>query len=305
MRQIGDLPPNLDPKILEDHLLSLGVKSRFDRRPDGCAVWIYNEDHVAQARRELDDFLSRPDDPRFRESAPAAEARRRREKDLERQFRKNDRDVAAQWSGSLFRRRPLTMLLVVFTIAVYVLQQGPGEAFDIEDWLGFYSWREGDPALRPHQGLTDILNGQVWRLVTPIFLHFNVLGKPILHVLFNLMWLIALGTPIELVRGTRRLLVLILVSAALSNLAEYFYSAEMLHKYPFFGGFSGVVYALFGYVWMKSEYEPEQGLGIDSRNLVLMLGWLVLCMTGALGPVANAAHLGGLAVGMGFGILRF
>jgi GlpG protein len=305
LRQIGDLPQNLDRKVFEDHLLGLGIKSRFDRGPDGWAVWIYNEDHVDRARRELDDYLNRPDDARFLESAPAAAEARRREKALDRQFRRNDRDVAAAWSGPTFRRRPLTMLLVGFTIAVYVLQQGPGGVFDIEDWLGFYSWRAGDPAFRPHQGLTDVLDGQVWRLVTPIFLHFKVLGKPILHVLFNMMWLLALGTQIELARGTRRLLILILVSAALSNLAEYFYAAELLNRYPFFGGFSGVVYALFGYVWMKSEYEPEQGLGIDSRNLVLMLGWLVLCMTGALGPVANAAHLGGLAVGMGFGILRF
>ena len=33
-------------------------------------------------------------------------------------------------------------------------------------------------------------------------------------------------------------------------------------------------------------------------NVVLMLGWLVVCMTGAFGPIANGAHLGGLIGGM-------
>lgn len=34
-----------------------------------------------------------------------------------------------------------------------------------------------------------------------------------------------------------------------------------------------------------------------------MLGWLVLCMTGYLGPIANMAHLTGLLVGMGMGYI--
>jgi GlpG protein len=29
-----------------------------------------------------------------------------------------------------------------------------------------------------------------------------------------------------------------------------------------------------------------------------MVGWLFLCMTGMLGPIANAAHVGGLVVGV-------
>jgi len=32
---------------------------------------------------------------------------------------------------------------------------------------------------------------------------------------------------------------------------------------------------------------------------------LVLCMTGWVGPIANAAHVVGLVVGVAFGVLRF
>ena len=34
-----------------------------------------------------------------------------------------------------------------------------------------------------------------------------------------------------------------------------------------FLGFSGVVYALFGYVWMKGLHEPEQGMAVHPKRL--------------------------------------
>ncbi|APW61065.1 rhomboid family intramembrane serine protease [Paludisphaera borealis] len=300
MRQIGALPPNLDPKVFEDHLLSLGVKSRFDRNPEGWAVWIFNEDHVARAKQELDAYLSRPDDPKFRESAPAAEARRRREKQLDREYRKNARDVADAWSGVRFRRRPATITMVLIAVVVFVLQHSQRFGPEVVDQLGFFAWTQGEPELRPDHALTDIVHGQAWRLVTPIFLHFSIL-----HIFFNVWWMLVLGTAIERQRGTWRLVVLILVTAVLSNLTEFVYMEWFLRDSHLFGGLSGVVYALFGYVWMKGEYQPEQGLSIDSRNTMLMMVWLFVCMTGAVGPIANAAHVGGLVAGAALGLLRF
>ena len=71
-----------------------------------------------------------------------------------------------------------------------------------------------------------------------------------------------------------------------------------------FGGMSGVVYALFGYVWMKGRYEPEQGMILHPSTVQTMLLWLVLCMTGFLGNIANAAHVVGLVAGILFGLAR-
>ena len=73
----------------------------------------------------------------------------------------------------------------------------------------------------------------------------------------------------------------------------------------FFLGMSGVVYALFGYIWMKGLYQPEQGMILHPNTITIMLFWLVLCMTGFVGPIANAAHFMGLAAGVAFGVLRF
>ena len=123
MRQIGTLPRNLDSQIFGDHLLALGMKARFDEQPDGWLVWIYNEDQLARARAELEAYVRQPDDPRFGEGARAAEEVRRNEAKLEKEYRKNFREVTDLWSGLQLRRRPLTMALVIVSVVVFLLQQ--------------------------------------------------------------------------------------------------------------------------------------------------------------------------------------
>ena len=301
MRQIGTLPRGIDPKIFADYLLTLGIKTRVDEQPEGWLVWIYNEDHIGRAGEELRDYLSRPDDPRYQKAVDAALAIRRREQARDREFRKNYREVSDLWAYPGLRRRPLSMILMAICIVVFFLEESPSSSSAVISTLRFstaYLDQEG----RPHDnGLNDILHGQVWRLVTPIFLHFGII-----HILFNMWALSSFGTIIELRRGTFRLAALVLISAIASNLGQYLYMQRVdpgvVHL---FGGISGVVCALFGYVWMKGLYEPEQGMILHPNSVTMMLFWLVLCMTGWMGNIANAAHVVGLLVGVAFGVLRF
>jgi GlpG protein len=114
---------------------------------------------------------------------------------------------------------------------------------------------------------------------------------------FNLFWLRDLGAMIESRRGSLFMAVIVLVTAVLSNLAQYYsHRAEP----PNFGGLSGVVYGLLGYAWLKGRYDPGAGIGVSRDTVTIMLLWLVLCVVGIVPHVANTAHFVGLLVGCAF-----
>mgnify|MGYP002624122839 CR=1 FL=1 len=152
--------------------------------------------------------------------------------------------------------------------------------------------------------LPEVRQGQVWRLITPIFIHFGIL-----HILGNMFGLFILGSQIESKEGKLRMALLVLVIAVLSNLAQYYLSPLRIRDgtiinlefSPTFGGMSGVVFGLFGYVWMKSVFQPSKGFFMTQGMVLFMLLWLFLCMTGKLGAIANTAHVVGLLVGLIWG----
>jgi GlpG protein len=103
-------------------------------------------------------------------------------------------------------------------------------------------------------------------------------------------WLLDLGTAIERRFSSRYVLLLVLVIASLSNLAEYVFNT------PSFGGMSGVVFGLFGFIWMRGKFDPNAGIFMPRQTVILLMIWFVICLSGFL-PIANYAHAGGLFVG--------
>ena len=157
---------------------------------------------------------------------------------------------------------------------------------------------EFSPSLTALFFFSDPEKGQYYRLLSPIFLHFGLL-----HLVFNCLWLGILGAKIELLEGSLHLLILVLVTGICSNMAQYYWSGSI-----YFGGLSGVIYALLGYIWIKNKIAPYNYAPLPSGLMGFMVGWLVLCMTGILEiavgiGVANAAHLGGLIVGLLIGLV--
>jgi GlpG protein len=90
-----------------------------------------------------------------------------------------------------------------------------------------------------------IKQGEIWRLVTPAFLHANLF-----HILFNVLWLMVLGNQIESRIGVLRYLLLIIISAAISNTAQYLMSG------PNFLGLSGVICGMGGFIWARQQKAP-------------------------------------------------
>ena len=179
------------------------------------------------------------------------------------------------------------MALIVICIAVAVFSKvGEDWASPLLNWLYITPINFADGPLGSN-GLSAVRHGQVWRLLTPIFIHFGIL-----HIVFNMWWLSDLGSLIEQRKGMLMLGALVVVSGVVANLGQYVTSG------PYFGGMSGVVYALFGYIWLKGRLSPGEGMTVSHNTVVVMLVWLVICMMGWVGPIANTAHVLGLVMGV-------
>ncbi|UQG60115.1 rhomboid family intramembrane serine protease [Marinobacter sp. M3C] len=138
--------------------------------------------------------------------------------------------------------------------------------------------------------LDTLSKGQIWRLITPDFLHFS---WP--HIIFNSVMLWFLGSQVEFIDGRTRLLVLALVASLLSNGLQYLVTG------PLFGGLSGVVYAIMGYCWLSQRRLPR--FQFPPALITFALAWMVLGFTPlpnmlGMGNMANEAHLGGFVAGL-------
>lgn len=184
-------------------------------------------------------------------------------------------------------RTPVLLVLIAVSVVVYLA-----------------AWLFGRPAVYAplfisqyiQPGLPEIGDGEAWRLVTPIFLHFSFA-----HLAFNALAMWVIGQPIEARQGSVVLLWLTAIIAVSSNLAQYYFDG------PSFGGLSGVVYGYFGYAWIQGTFNPRFGMRLMPQMVYLLLGWFVVCWSGVLKifgmQVANVAHTGGLLSGIALAFL--
>ncbi len=257
-------------QALVDYLATLGIPCELTQSELGVSVWLADERRLAQAQQEVKRFLSEPNHPRYMEASwQSGHA------DARIDYSKGMTDPVTDF---LHQAGPLTLVVIIACLAIYALD---AIGLPIFDELAF------------HPTLAQFTDWQAWRYVTPAFIHFSVL-----HLVFNLLWWWYLGGQIEQRLGSGKLFILLIVGAALPNIAEFFASG------PRFGGLSGVVYALLGYSWLRARLQPDCGLAMPPALMGFMLVWLVLGFLDMLGtPTANMAHLVGLLVGLAQGWL--
>ncbi len=131
-----------------------------------------------------------------------------------------------------------------------------------------------------------------------MFLH----GDPF-HLAFNMLWIAILGSAIERLDGSFFLLGLVLITQTAGMMLQVMlpdagFLPESLRGSPFAIGASGAVYGLFGFLWIRPYIDPGYPIHMVPSQVVLMLGWLVFCLTPLAGNVANGAHIGGLLSGI-------
>jgi GlpG protein len=297
MRQIGTLPTETQARKFTDYILTQAIRAKVEADGDAWAVWVFDEDRIPKAKAELESFRENPDAGKYAQAQSAAEALREREIKQHREAKKKIVRASDTWNQSYLQRCPVTIMLIVMSVVAVMATTNPDKPFDFGHraepgltWLSLAPLYQGDePGSVRWSGKTfeAIFHGEVWRLFTPMFLHFGPL-----HLLFNMMWLRDLGGVIEVRRGRWKYLTLVLGIAGISNLAQGIMSG------PYFGGMSGVVFGLFGYIWMQSRYAPNSGFYMPPNIVMLMLIWMAICYSGVVGGIANTAHTAGLIVGM-------
>jgi rhomboid protease GluP len=135
-----------------------------------------------------------------------------------------------------------------------------------------------------------VAEGELWRLLTPIFLHFGVL-----HLIFNALWLIQLGPLCEEAYGRSKTVVIVVVTGVAGFAASIVYRFEELRTLPVPGaGASGVVFGLIGLAIVASVLRRSRVGELRSGLVKWALYGLVFSL---LPGVDLVAHLGGGAAG--------
>ena len=286
MRSIGTIQDEVLAARLSDYLFSLSIESDVEAvGDDGWAVWVRDEDELERAGEEYRGFLASPDAAIYMEAGSHAEERRHQARRDEAAHNKRLHDRNRSFSGSMLGHAPLTMVLMSISVFVAIISS-LGKNTEILQGLFIAEYSIEGGFVVFNRSLSEITSGQVWRIITPIFIHFGLM-----HIVFNMLWLKDLGMMIERALGLWKLLLLVLVSAALSNLAQFSVAG------PSFGGMSGVVYALLAFCWIRGRLDLTSGLFVRRETVLVMGIWFFLCLFGVMGNIANTVHTVGMGVG--------
>ena len=284
MRRIGQLDTEAQARLFADYLFVHDIEAQVELVKGGpaWAVWIVEEDRVAEGKALLSRFRSMPDAEELQQAAAAAAARRQEQPgEPPAESRRWKPAGALSWlPGAGIVTQALLAIAIVAALATR-LGQDPR-------WTGWLLISNVSPlaSARFWTALPEIASGQWWRFVTPVFLHFSLWP-----LLFNLLWLQDLGTVLERRIGAWRFAGLVALFAAVSNLAQFLAAGAQ------FGGLSGVVYGVFGYLWVRGKRDFHFHVVFSPLTSGLLLVYLALGIFGVLGPTANAAHFSGFATG--------
>lgn len=130
---------------------------------------------------------------------------------------------------------------------------------------------------------------QPWRIIGSTLLHADLI-----HLAFNLYWLWVLGSFLEQRIGPLKLGGMMLAFAAGSSLAETAFLDGGV-------GLSGVVYGLFGFLWVMGRRDPVYWSAVDRGTAQLFVGWFFLCIlltASDIMRIGNIAHGAGALLGV-------
>ncbi|MEM9067580.1 MAG: rhomboid family intramembrane serine protease [Myxococcota bacterium] len=283
MRMLHIFEEERDAQVLVDALFVEGVQATVrETRDDQWALWVHDEERMDDAKALLDEMLANPDDPKF--ASRQQEAKAARKEIVREEKRSRHREMLA--------REKLKDGLPLVTLGLIGMSLGMFFLVMQRDEIG--------RAMVPHvlaspfgfEFVESLLAtaSEPWRLVFPIFVHGGIF-----HLLFNLFWLRDFGSTIERFHSSGMLFLMTLVFGIGGVIGELTLAGRAV-------GMSGVVYGLFGYIWMRGRYDPTVRFGASNFTVLIMVGWFIICFFPGTG-IANGAHTVGAVLGGLWGFL--
>jgi membrane associated rhomboid family serine protease/lipoprotein NlpI len=181
----------------------------------------------------------------------------------------------------------ITPIIIAINLVVFVTMLATGVSFSAPQSDQLLKWgADYGP---------QTLNGEWWRLLSSVFVHIGAL-----HLLLNMWCLWGLGRLAERMFGNWTFLALYLLSGLGGSLASVWWNPSIVSA-----GASGAVFGVAGGLvafWYFGKIAlPRSIIKRDFASILTFVGYNLAF--GFANEVDNAAHLGGLFVGLALGAL--
>jgi rhomboid protease GluP len=139
------------------------------------------------------------------------------------------------------------------------------------------------------------LDGELWRLLTNVFLHFGIL-----HLLLNMYALMYIGILLEPYLGKAKFLIAYLFTGVIASLTSIYW-----HPVTISAGASGAIFGMYGVflAMLTTNFISREA----RKPLLISIGVFVLfnLANGVKAGIDNAAHIGGLLGGLVIGYIYY
>ena len=177
-----------------------------------------------------------------------------------------------------FKLYPLTYTLMILNILIFIVPQI------------FTVWFEPIYQEGALNGYWVVIEGQIYRLLTSIFLHADAM-----HIVMNMLSIYMVGTMVERLFSKVSYLSIYFISAFFGSFASIY-----MHLGGWAVGASGAIFGLFGalagFAWVHKETHKEEFMHFMRQFGVILLINLVLGFV--IPDIDVSAHVGGLVTGI-------
>ncbi|MBM6738458.1 rhomboid family intramembrane serine protease [Faecalicatena fissicatena] len=185
------------------------------------------------------------------------------------------------------KKAPCTVALIVVNVAVFIFLSFGGMTED-----AYYMLQNGAMYLPLLQ------QGEYYRLITSIFLHFGFS-----HLVNNMLMLGVMGWQLELVVGKIKFLIIYFAAGIGGNMLSALVEMRT-GDFAVSAGASGAIFGIIGALLYIAVRNHGQIGNVSGQGILVMIA-LTLYYGFTSSGVDNFAHIGGLAVGFVLAVLLY